>query len=220
MAFLNESGLKKVFERVKSKITSVSETLVKRSEMGTANGVATLGSDGKVPSAQLPSYVDDVLEFTSKSNFPASGESGKIYVATDTNLTYRWSGTAYVEISQSLALGETSSTAYAGDKGAALKTKVDTLEGKVNGINYETGMADVVGSAYGWTGNAPDGSNIVLKVSDDGSDEIGDDNVLMYVPVATTNNAGVMTAEDKQKLDALVALSDEQVASIADQYLN
>lgn len=87
------------------------------SQKGTANGVAELDSSGKVPSAQLPSYVDDVLEFASQSAFPDTGEAGKIYIAKDTNRTYRWSGTAYVEISSSLALGETSSTAYAGNKG-------------------------------------------------------------------------------------------------------
>ena len=97
---------------------------VKRSEMGSANGVATLDTTGKVPSSQLPSYVDDVLEYANKAGFPATGESGKIYVAKDTNLTYRWSGTAYVEISQSIALGETSSTAYAGDKGKANADKI------------------------------------------------------------------------------------------------
>ena len=93
---------------------------VKRSEMGKANGVATLDANGQVPAAQLPSFVDDVLEYASKASFPATGESGKIYVALDDNLTWRWSGTAYVEISKSLALGETSSTAYPGDKGKAL----------------------------------------------------------------------------------------------------
>lgn len=74
---------------------------------------------GFVPSAQLPSYVDDVLEFPNQAGFPAAGESGKIYVALDTNKTYRWSGTGYVEISPSLALGETASTAYRGDRGKA-----------------------------------------------------------------------------------------------------
>lgn len=110
---------------------------VKRSEMGAASGVATLDTSGKVPSSQLPSYVDDVLEYANKAGFPATGESGKIYVAQDTNLTYRWSGTAYVEISPSLALGETSSTAYAGDKGKANATKI---------ANILSGMA-VVGAA-------------------------------------------------------------------------
>lgn len=103
---------------------------VKRSEMGVANGVATLDTTGKVPSSQLPSYVDDVLEYANKAGFPETGESGKIYVAKDTNLTYRWSGTAYVEISPSLALGETSSTAYAGDKG---KANADNIAKIING---------------------------------------------------------------------------------------
>lgn len=93
---------------------------VKRSEMGKAGGVATLDGSGQVPASQLPSFVDDVLEYASKTAFPARGETGKIYVAMDTNLTWRWSGSAYVEISKSLALGETSSTAYAGDKGKTL----------------------------------------------------------------------------------------------------
>ncbi len=78
---------------------------------------ADLDTSGKVPSSQLPSYVDDVIEYNGKSNFPSTGESGKIYVDTATNLTYRWSGSVYVEISPSLALGETSSTAYRGDRG-------------------------------------------------------------------------------------------------------
>lgn len=74
---------------------------------------------GVVPASQLPSYVDDVLEYANLASFPATGESGKIYVAIDTNITYRWSGSTYVEISASLALGETSSTSYRGDRGKA-----------------------------------------------------------------------------------------------------
>lgn len=74
--------------------------------------------DGMVPASQLPSYVDDVLEYTALAAFPTTGESGKIYIDQTTNKTYRWSGSAYVEISASLALGETASTAYRGDRGA------------------------------------------------------------------------------------------------------
>ena len=70
-------------------------------QMGAANGIATLGSDGKVPAAQLPSYVDDVQEFVNLAGFPATGSSSIIYVTQDTNKTYRWSGSAYVEISAS-----------------------------------------------------------------------------------------------------------------------
>ena len=72
---------------------------------------------GTIPQANLPSYVDDVLEYSAKSLFPKTGETGKIYVDTTTNLTYRWGGSSYVEISPSLALGETSSTAFRGDRG-------------------------------------------------------------------------------------------------------
>lgn len=78
---------------------------------------AELGADGFILTSQLPSYVDDVLEFATLANFPTTGESGKIYVAANTNLTYRWSGTAYVPIGNSLALGTTSATAYRGDHG-------------------------------------------------------------------------------------------------------
>ena len=86
-------------------------------EKGAASGVAELDATGKVPSSQLPSYVDDVVEAADFASLPATGETGKIYITLDDNKTYRWSGTAYVEISASLALGETSSTAYRGDYG-------------------------------------------------------------------------------------------------------
>ena len=87
---------------------------------------------GKIPTSQLPAYVDDVLEYANLAAFPSTGETGKIYLTLDTNLTYRWSGTAYVEISKSLALGETSSTAYRGDRG---KTAYDHSQatGNVHG---------------------------------------------------------------------------------------
>jgi len=72
-----------------------------KANKGVANGYAGLDAAGKVPANQLPSYVDDVLEFANLVAFPATGEAGKIYVALDTNKTYRWSGSAYVEISAS-----------------------------------------------------------------------------------------------------------------------
>lgn len=122
---------------------------VKRTEMGANNGVATLGADGKVPATQLPSYVDDVLEYASYSAFPITGETGKIYVSLDNNRTYRWGGTTYVEISESLALGETSGTAYAGEKGkanadaiAALQSRASTIEGQIGSINTKDSAQD------------------------------------------------------------------------------
>lgn len=109
---ISEKGVNITVPTQASDINAISS-----SEKGANNGVASLDETGKVPSAQLPSYVDDVVEYDTKDNFPVTGESGKIYIAKDTNLTYRWSGSGYVEISPSLALGETSSTAYPGDKG-------------------------------------------------------------------------------------------------------
>ena len=66
-----------------------------------ANGYAGLDATGKVAAAQLPSYVDDVVEAANFAALPGTGETGKIYVTLDTNKTYRWSGSAYVEISAS-----------------------------------------------------------------------------------------------------------------------
>ena len=98
------------------------------SEKGAANGVAELDSNGKVPSSQLPSYVDDVVEgyyYDGKFYREAShtteipAEDGKIYIDIEENKTYRWSGSIYVAIGGDLTLGETSSTAYRGDRGNA-----------------------------------------------------------------------------------------------------
>ena len=147
------------------------------SQKGAASGVAELDSTGRVPSSQLPSYVDDVLEYVSRSNFPQTGEDGKIYIAEDTNLQYRWSGSQYVEISPSLALGETSSTAYRGDRGKAAydhsqltsgnphgTTAADvgavptgrTVNGKALSANIELNAGDVGARPASWTPTADD----------------------------------------------------------------
>lgn len=74
---------------------------------------------GTIAAANLPSYVDDVLEYASFSQFPKAGESGKIYTALNTNKIYRWSGSAYVVISETVALGTTHSSAGYGDESRA-----------------------------------------------------------------------------------------------------
>jgi hypothetical protein len=121
-------------------LTNVVANKVNTSLLGAVNGVATLDEAGKVPSSQLPSYVDDVLEFANLASFPDTGESGKIYVSIDSGITYRWGSTNYVEISSSLALGNTSATAFRGDLGKEaydwgnhanagyLTTEADTLD--------------------------------------------------------------------------------------------
>ena len=86
--------------------------------MGSNNGIATLDASGKIPSSQIPGSYDDVLNFDTVDDFPDTGEDGKIYVAKATNTQYRWGGESYIPIGSHLALGETSSTAYRGDRGA------------------------------------------------------------------------------------------------------
>ena len=125
---------------------------------GAKNGVASLDENGLVPASQLPSYVDDVLEYDKLASFPAAGEAGKIYVAHNTNKTYRWSGTAYVEISASLALGETSSTAYRGDRGKiaydhSQKAHVTGVKGNSE-TAYRTGQVNITKANVG-LGNVP-----------------------------------------------------------------
>lgn len=106
--------------------------------------LATLDANGKIPSSQLPSYVDDVLEYSSKASFPTTGETGKIYVDTTSNLIYRWGGSGYVEISPSLALGETSSTAYRGDRGKEAYEHSQKTSGNPHGVTKsDVGLGSV-----------------------------------------------------------------------------
>jgi len=96
-------GITIAFSSVTGKPTTLSgygiTDAVAASQIGVANGVAGLDATGKVPAAQLPSFVDDVLEFAALASFPATGTTGVIYVDTTTNKVYRWSGTVYIEIS-------------------------------------------------------------------------------------------------------------------------
>jgi len=108
---------------------------------------------GKVPASQIPGTYDDVLEYAGLVNFPATGEAGKIYVDTITNLTYRWSGSTYAALDSSLALGETSATAYRGDRGAAAYAHSQT-SGNPHGLT----KADLV---LGNVDNTPDASKPV-----------------------------------------------------------
>jgi len=86
-------------------------------QKGAANGLVPLDGTSKIPAIYIPGSYDDVLEYANLAAFPVTGEAGKIYTAIDTNLTYRWSGSTYAVLNPSLALGETSTTAYRGDRG-------------------------------------------------------------------------------------------------------
>lgn len=111
---------------------------------GAANGLAELDGAGQVPSSQLPSYVDDVIEAANFAALPGTGEAGKIYVTIDDGKTYRWSGSAYVEISASLALGETSATAYRGDRGKTAYDHSQVSTGNPHGVTKaDVGLGNV-----------------------------------------------------------------------------
>lgn len=105
---------------------------------------------GTVPTSSLPSYVDDVIEYSAQSGFPETGETGKIYVDTSTNLAYRWGGSAYVEISPSLALGTTSSTAFRGDYGDLAYTHAVTNKGSA----FASGLYKITTNSEGHVTNA------------------------------------------------------------------
>lgn len=155
---------------------------------GAPNGLASLNESGIIPSAQLPSYVDDVIEVDTFSNLPGTGESGKIYIVRDTNLTYRWSGTDYVEISKSLALGETSSTAYSGDKGKATTDKLNRIPDKLitDTVNVNQSTTEAV---------------LNFTTYRQGAQQIGRNT--LTITSATTSQAGLMSSSDKTKLDGL-----------------
>lgn len=174
-----------------TKITEVSNQLNGFiATKGQPNGFASLDGKGLIPSSQLPAYVDDVIEVATFDELPEVGEAGKIYVTLDTNLTYRWSGTRYIEISQSLALGETSSTAYAGDKG-----------------KVTTDIVTSIGTKVGLTTIVP--SDTAVQINSMGIDRDDLDSrfnrriVSLDIQSATTTKAGVMSAADKTKLNDL-----------------
>lgn len=187
-----EEALQKEIEDRKAGDTTITNSLnAFISTKGQPGGLAELDSTGKVPAAQLPSYVDDVLEFSTKAQFPQIGETGKIYVAKDTNLTYRWTGTQYLEISQSLALGETPNTAYPGDKGKANRDALNSMPTKLTSyLTPTTSTGELVKINYKYA--AKDGLNY---------GPLQDDNI--DIPSATTTNAGAMSAIDKGRLDDL-----------------
>jgi hypothetical protein len=145
--------------------TSIATTQFVRSLIaalsGAALGLATLDASSKVPAAQLPAYVDDILEFANLAAFPATGESGVIYVALDTNRTYRWSGTAYVVI----AAGDVNTVfsrsgnivAEAGDYNSAQITN----NSSVSGLNVSAALDTLLTAITGLGSMSVQNSNAV-----------------------------------------------------------
>lgn len=184
---------------------------------GKANGFASLDGNGLVPSSQLPSYVDDVIEAyatydvseTGKlSNIklysdpdhanPITGESGKIYLnitQDEPSYQFRWSGTQFVDSNtSSLILGEVTGTAYDGGKGKAL---ADWRKSLNDNLKFYSHIKD----NGAWTRNATE-----VRLNFDCSDFGNTANVITYnqpIPAATKDLAGVQTAADKKLFDSL-----------------
>lgn len=220
--YLGEDGIKQIGKNIADKLD--------KSEKGSANGLAELDSSGKIPASQLPSYVDDVLEYSEKSKFPTTGETGKIYVDTSTNLTYRWSGSAYAEISPSLALGETSSTAYRGDRGKIAYDHSQTTHAPSNAQANIIETIKVNGTALMPSSKAvnitvPSVGNGTITITQNGTTkgtfttnqsgnttiELTDNNTTYSA--ATASAAGLMSASDKSKLDGIAAGAEVNVQS-------
>lgn len=139
---------------------------------GVNNGYASLDGGGKVPSSQLPSYVDDVIEVSSFGTLPTTGETGKIYITLDTNKIYRWTGSVYVEVSSSAAVwgGITGTLSNQTDLQTALDAKQDDLNGtgfvKASGttISYDNTTYYPASNPNGYTTNVGTVTSVALSV--------------------------------------------------------
>ena len=123
--------------RLTGNATVDGSAILTAADRGIANGIAELDNAGKVPAAQLPSYVDDVEEYQDLAHFPQTGETGKIYVALDTNKTYRWSGSTYIEISNATDVLDDQAGAGVTDKTWSADKIVDTLDKDVTYVTPE-----------------------------------------------------------------------------------
>jgi hypothetical protein len=188
-------------------LTTGNINLIPASEKGANNGVATLGSDGKVPAGQLPSFVDDLEEYANLAAFPATGESDKIYVAIDTGKIYRWSGSQYVEI----AANEVNSVN--GKTGVVTLTAADVGLGNVTNESKATMFTNptFTGTVTGVTatmvglGNVTNDAQVTSVSGTAPIVSSGGTTPAISISEATTEAAGSMSATDKAKLDALAA---------------
>ena len=166
----NKSSSQIRSELTKENVTNaLGYTPIDESRIGAANGVASLDASGRIPASQIPGGFDNIEEYDNLAAFPTTGEEGKIYVAKDTNLTYRWTGSQYVEISPSLALGETATTAYRGDRG---KVAYDHSQVSGNSTIHHTHANKELLDTY--TQTEADLANAVAKVHEHGNKDVLD----------------------------------------------
>lgn len=174
---------------------------------GSANGIASLDEQGVVPSAQLPSYVDDVIDVyatydksaegvlsniqlfsNQEKTTPITPESGKIYIDVEGNYQFRWTGTQYATVGAPTVLGEVTGTAYDGGKGKSLSDTINKMSDKV-----------VVGPTIVTSST----NNVVIKYQTHFTSTNSNSEDSHTINAATTSQAGVMSAADKQKLDTI-----------------
>lgn len=152
--------------------TALGYTPENAANKGVNNGYASLGGDGKVPSSQLPSYVDDVIEVANYGSLPSTGETGKIYITLDTNKIYRWTGSVYVEVSSSAAVwgAITGTLSNQTDLQSALDAKQDDLNGtgfvKASGttISYDNTSYYPASNPNGYTTNTGTVTSVAMSV--------------------------------------------------------
>lgn len=231
--FTNGSAKKAIADKNGNDITT---TYIKNSEKGTANGVATLDATGKIPASQVPGSMDEIIEgYYYNGNFyldsahqqEITGEESKIYVDLETNKTYRWGGTTYVEISSSLALGETAGTAYEGNKGKANADAIAVLQEDMNGLNDD--LSSKVDKLYqgtnevGRVSNTQEGTYIARtqgSTTNGGSVVVNTTSAfIQYTVGSTTKNilkvsGSGATFNDNQILDESMALTTEEINAI------
>jgi len=128
----------------------ITGTLADQTDLNTALGLKADLVGGKVPSSQLPSYVDDIVEVANYAALPATGETGKIYVVLDTNKIYRWSGSAYIEIADSTAVwgAITGTLSSQTDLQSALDAKLSTTTAASTYVPYTGATGAVNLGAY------------------------------------------------------------------------
>lgn len=191
-------------ELTKENVTNaLGYTPIDESRIGAANGVASLDASGRIPASQIPGGFDNIEEYDNLAAFPTTGEEGKIYVAKDTNLTYRWTGSQYVEISPSLALGETATTAYRGDRG---KVAYDHSQVSGNSTIHHTHANKELLDTYKQT--EADLANAVAKVHEHGNKDVLDG--ITSSDVASWNSKqNSLTAGDNITIDGNTISSDQ-----------
>ena len=184
---------------INTKLNSKLNTSLK----GSANGLAELDANGKVPSSQLPSFVDDIIEgYLSGGKFykesahttEITGETGKIYIDLATNKTYRWSGSAFVVVSETLALGETSSTAYRGDRGKTAYDHSQSTHARTDATKVEKSSTNgniKINGTETTVYTHPSGTNPHGTTKSD----VGLGNVGNFKAVSTVANQGLTEAE-------------------------